>query len=157
MNIPTKEQCLNILKQNKTPSNVIEHSITVCNFALDLVDKLEKKRIKVNKELVTAASLLHDVERVKESHVGAGAKLLKKLGFPEVAEVIKKHTLHGLDENNLTVEEKILFYADKRTKGNKTVSLKERIESLEKKYNIDLKKESKFAKKIEEEIIKIIK
>lgn len=156
MNIPTKEQCLDILKQNKTPSNVIEHSMTVCNFALDLADKLEKKGIKVNKELVIAASLLHDVERVKDSHVDAGVKLLKQLGFPEVAEVIKKHTLYGLNENNLTVEEKILFYADKRTKGHKIVSLNERIESLEKKYNINLKKESKFAKKIEEEIIRII-
>ena len=156
MNIPTKEQCLNILKENKTPSNVIEHSMTVCNFALDLADKLEKKGIKVNKELVIAASLLHDVERVKDSHVDAGVKLLKQLGFPEVAEVIKKHTLHGLGENNLTVEEKILFYADKRIKGHKIVSLNERIESLEKKYNIDLKKESEFAKKIEEDIIKII-
>jgi len=157
MNIPTKEQCLDILKENKTPSNVIEHSMTVYNFALDLANKLEKKGITVNKDLVTAASLLHDVERVKDSHVDAGVKLLKQLGFPEVAEVIKKHTLHGLDKNNLTVEEKILFYADKRTKGHKIVSLKERIESLEKKYNIDLKRESEFAKKIEKDIIKIIK
>ena len=158
MNIPTKEQCLNILKQNKTPSNVIEHSITVCNFALDLVDKLEKKGIKVNKELVIAASLLHDVERVKDSHVDEGAKLLKQLGFPEVAEVTSKHTLYQLDGVNLkTAEEKIVFYADKRTKGNKIVSLSERFESLEKKYSIDLKKEFEFAKKIEVQINKILK
>lgn len=157
MNVPTKQQCLSILKENKTPSNVIGHSMTVCNFALDLANKLEKKGIEVNKDLVIAASLLHDVERVRDSHIDAGVKLLKKLGFPEVAEVIKKHTLHRLDESHLkTVEEKILFYADKRTKGNKIVSLNERIKSLEKKYNIDLKKEFEFAKKIEERLIKLI-
>lgn len=150
MNIPTKQQCLSILKENKTPSNVIEHSMTVCNFALDLTNKLEKKGIKVNKGLVIAASLLHDVERVKKNHVEEGAKLLNRLGFPEVAEVIRRHTLHKLDEDNLkTVEEKILFYADKRIKDDKVVSLRERIRLLEEKYKVDLKKEFEFAKKIE--------
>lgn len=157
MSIPSKEQCLSILKENKTPSNVIGHSMTVCNFALDLADKLGKKGITVNKDLITAASLLHDIERVRDGHVAAGVKLLKKLGFPEVAEVISKHTLHKLDEKHLkTVEEKILFYADKRVKDDKIVSLNERIESLEKKYNVDLKKEFGFAKKIEEKLIKLI-
>jgi len=158
MSIPTKEQCLDILKENKTPSNIINHSLAVCNFALNLAEKLKNKGIKVNKELIIAASLLHDIERAKDGHVDAGAKLLKQLGFPEVAEVTSKHTLYQLDGVNLkTAEEKIVFYADKRTKGNKIVSLSERFESLEKKYSIDLKKEFEFAKKIEVQINKILK
>ena len=158
MSIPTKEKCLDILKENKTPSNVINHSLAVSSFALDLSDKLEKKGIKVNKELIIAASLLHDIERVKDGHVDAGVKLLNQLGFPEVAEVTSKHTLYQLDGIRLkTAEEKIVFYADKRTKGSKIVSLNERFESLEKKYSINLKKEFEFAKKIEEQIRKILK
>ncbi len=155
MKIPSKDQCLEILKTNKTPSNVIEHSKAVCEFAEDLTGKLIKKGIKINKGLVIAASLLHDIERVKDDHIPVGAKLLKELGFPEIAEVARKHSLHKLDDKEnqpKTYEEKIMFYADKRLKDDKIVALKERFDSLEKKYNVNLKKEFEFAKKIEEEL-----
>ena len=155
--IPTKEECLDILTKNKTPSNVVEHCKTVCKFAEEIADKLIAKGININKKLVTAAALLHDVKKAKENHVVEGAKLIKSLGFPEVAEVMRKHSLYKLEEPDRqpkTFEEKIVFYADKRCIGNKTVSLKERFGALEKTYNIDLSKEFEFTKKVEEELTK---
>ena len=153
--IPTKEECLSILEKNKTPSNVIEHCKTVCQAAENIIENMIKKGAKVNKELVVAATLLHDVEREKEDHVTAGANLLKNLGFPEVAKVIKKHTLYQLEDIQLkTVEDKIVFYADKCVKGDKIVSLEERFEDLEKRYNKSFKEEFEFTKKVEEELLK---
>ena len=151
--IPSREECLATLNKNKTPSNVIEHCKAVCRVAEEVADKLMQKGINVNKKLVTAAALLHDIEREKDSHVAEGAKLLKSLGFPEVAEVVKKHSLYPRDDKETlpkTFEEKIVFYADKRVQGNKIVSLGERFQDLKKRYNIDLSKEFEFAKKIEE-------
>ncbi|MDP6648379.1 MAG: HDIG domain-containing protein [Candidatus Woesearchaeota archaeon] len=152
-NIPTKEQCLDILNTNKTPPNVIEHCKAVCRLAEEIADNLMQKGIEVNKKLVTASSLLHDIERSKNNHVAEGAKLLKSLGFPEVSEVVSKHSLHKVEEPEKepkTVEEKIVFYADKRVQENKIVSLKERFQDLEKRYSIDLSRELEFAKKIGE-------
>jgi putative nucleotidyltransferase with HDIG domain len=154
--IPSKEECLAILNKNKTPSNVIEHSKAVCEFASDLADKLAKKGFKINKKLVVAAALLHDIEREKDDHVTAGTKLLKSMGFPEVAGVVEKHTLHGIEKSGKTlkaIEEKIVFYADKRTAGNKIVSLEERFEDLKKRYKRDFTKEFEFAKKVGEELL----
>ena len=154
--IPTKEECLEILNRNKTPSNVIEHCKTVCKVAEEIAKKLIKKRLKVNKDLVIAAALLHDIERAKKNHVVEGAKLLKKLGFLEVSEVIRKHSLFKLfEEKNQpkTFEEKIVFYADKRAIDNKIVSLEERFDALEKKYSVDLSKELEFTKKIEKKLL----
>ena len=156
MNIPSREKCLDILTKNKTPSIIIEHTKEVCKVAEDIAEKLLKKGMKLNKELVTAASLLHDIERAKDNHIIEGANLLKSLGYPEVSEVIRKHSLYKLkdsDRQPRTIEEKIVFYADKRVNGNKIVSLKERFDALEKKHNVDLSKELEFAKKIEEELI----
>ena len=122
MNIPSKEECLRILHNNKTPSNIIEHCKAVCKLAEEIADKLIKKGVKVNKELVIAGALLHDIERDKEDHIAKGAKLLKKLGFPEVAEVIKKHSLYQIEKEEMqpqTIEQKIVFYSDKRVRGNK--------------------------------------
>ena len=156
MNIPSREQCLEILKNNKTPSNVIGHSKTVCKVAESIVKKLIKKGIKVNKELVIASALLHDIERHKEDHVVKGAELIKKLGYPEIANVISKHTLYKveMEENQPhTIEEKIVFYADKRVKNDKVVSLEERYDDLKKRHDVDLSYEMEFTKKIGKELL----
>ena len=155
MNIPTREECLDILNNNKTPFNVIEHSKAVAEFAEGIVEKLIKNGIKVNKKLVIAAALLHDIEREKKNHVIEGANLLKKLGFPEVAEVVKKHSLYQIEKKEFqphTIEEKIVFYADKRIKGKIATSLKERFDDLKERYDVDLTGEFKLSKRIEEEL-----
>ena len=158
MKIPTKEECLILLNKNKTPSKVIKHSIAVCKVAEKIAEKLIAKGIKINKRLVIAAALLHDIERAKENHVVKGAKLLKSMGFSEVSEVVKRHSLHKLQQKNRQPsawEERIVFYADKRVMGNKIVSLKKRFDALEKRYNVDLSKELDFTKKIEKELLGI--
>ena len=154
--IPSKEECLDILRKNKTPSNVIAHSKAVCEFAESLADKLIKKGHKVNKKLLIAAALLHDIEREKDNHVVEGANLIKGMGFIEVSKVARKHGLYQLEDKNIqpkTIEEKILFYADKRVKENKVVSLKDRVEDLKRRYKKDFSHEFEFAKKIEEELL----
>ena len=156
-NIPSREQCLDILNKNKTPSNVISHCETVCRVAEEIADKLIAKGVNVNKNLVIAAALLHDIEREKKDHIEEGAKLIKSLGFPEVSKVIKKHSLYKVEDparQPQTYEEKIVFYADKRVKGNEVVSLEERFADLKKRYNVDLTKEFEFSRKIEEELTK---
>ena len=155
--IPSRDECLDILTKNKTPSNVIEHCKAVCRLSEEVADNLIADGIKVNKKLVIAAALLHDVERIKENHVKVGAKLIKSLGFPEVAKVMVRHSMYQIeDSKNIpkTVEEKIVFYADKRALGGKIVSLKERFDDTKKRYNIDFSQEFKFAIKIEEELIR---
>jgi len=155
MNIPSKEECLEILEKNKTPSNVIKHCKAVCKFAQGIAEKLIKKRIDLNKDLVIAGAMLHDIERKKEKHVVEGTKLLKSMGFSEVAEIVKKHSLYKIKDEEIqpkTIEEKIVFYADKRIMGTKVVSLKERFEDIKNRYNVDLKEEYKLSKKIESEL-----
>ena len=156
MNIPSREQCLQILKNNKTPSNVIEHCKVVAKVAEEIADNLIKKGINVSKELVIAGTLLHDIERHKDNHVARGAELVKKLGYPEVAKVVSKHTLHKveIEENQpKTFEEKIVFYADKRVKNDKVVSLKGRYDDIKKRYDVDLSYEMEFTKKIGKELL----
>ena len=155
--ITTKKDCLAILNKNKTPSNVIEHSKKVCKVAEEIAEKLIKNGVDLNKDLVIAAALLHDIERAKDDHVAEGANLLKRMGFKEISEVVKKHSLYKLQQRNRqpkTWEEKIVFYADKRVMGNKIVSLKKRFKALEKIYKVNLSKELEFTKKIEKELLR---
>ena len=54
-----------------------------------------------------------------------------------------------------TIEQKIVFYADKRAKGSEIVSLDERYRDLMERYKIDFSGELKLSKVIEEEINQI--
>ena len=47
---------------------------------------------------------------------------------------------------------KMVFYSDKRVKGAKIVSLRERFDDLKARYNKGTEKEFEFTKKIEEEL-----
>lgn len=157
MIIPTKEECLRILKEQNVPDNIIAHSKAVCDFAMKICDLLEKRGINVNRDLVTAGSLLHDVKKINaEDHVFGGFEYIKSLGFTEVALIIKRHGLQHVNDDEFipqTWEEKIVFYADKRVKDNKVVSVDERFEHIKKRYNRDdVEKEYNFAKKMEREL-----
>ncbi len=156
--IPTKSECLKILKDNNVPDNIIAHVNAVCDFSIKVCDLLEKKGINVNLDLVIAGALLHDVKKItKGDHITEGYELVKSLGFLEVAEVIRKHGLQHLGDGSYepkTWEEKIVFYADKKCNGNKVVSVNERFEYAKHRYNhYDIEKEIEFTKKIEKELL----
>ncbi len=157
MKIPTRQRCIELLVKNKTPINVIEHVKSVCKVAEEIVDSLQKKGKKVNRELVIAAALLHDIEREKKNHVIEGGKLLRLMGYNEVAEVTEKHSLYQLDREEVqpkTIEEKIVFYADKRVKGSEIVTVEERFADLKIRYNLEhLDRELEYTKRIEKELL----
>ena len=158
MKIPTKEECLKILKENNVPDNIIAHSKKVCDVAVKVAGLLEKKHIKINKNLIIAGALLHDVRKLSPNdHVVEGYGLVNSLGFPEVAILIKKHGLANLDNDEfapITLEEKVVFYADKRVTNDKVVSLDERFEYIKQRYKSEnIERELKFTKNIEKELL----
>ena len=158
MIIPTKQECIRILKENKVPDNIIAHLKAVCDFSMKVVDMLEKRNIKVNRELVAAAALLHDIRKLsKGEHEIEGAELVSSMGYPEVGSVIKKHGLAHLFEKEfkpVAWEEKIVFYADKRVKDDKIASVDERFEYIKQRYKREMvDRELNFTKKVEKELL----
>lgn len=158
MIIPAKQQCLKILKENNVPDNIIAHLNAVHDFSIQLCDVLEKRGIHVNRNLVAAGALLHDIKKTSQNdHVIEGYEFIKSLGFPEVALLVRKHSIvHLQDEEFIpeTWEEKIVFYADKRVQGDKVVSIEERFEYARKRYKKpDIEEEFELTKKIEKEVL----
>ena len=157
-NIPSKEECIDLLRQNNVPANIIAHTSAVCDFSMRVCDILEKRNIKVNRDLVAAAALLHDIKKLEPGeHEIEGAKYIESLGYPEVGILIKKHGLkrcHLEEFHPVNWEEKIIFYSDKRVKNNKVVSVDKRFEYIKQRYNkggIDT--EIKLTKNIEKELL----
>lgn len=120
------EQIIEIYKKYETPRNIIFHMVEVAKFAGDLCDKFIKKGHKIDKDAVIQAALLHDIVRTSaKDHAKAAEKILKAMKQSKIANIVGKHSVHKINELK-TLEEKILFYADKRIKGTKQVPLKKR-------------------------------
>lgn len=155
MRIPTEEECFKILEEHNLPENIIAHSKSVCRVALDVADKLAKTGVKLDRDLVIAGALLHDITRLDEDHAKSGADLLEGLGLKRVAKIVRIHGLWHYGENGYmpeTIEEKIVFYADKRVVRDKIVSLEERFKYLKQRYKTE-DKLYHYAKNIEKELL----
>jgi len=135
---PNEKECLGILSENKVPENVIEHSRTVVKLAVEIAEKMKAKGIEVDVELVRAGAWLHDLDKIetlgmKGCHGRRACEQLREKGLYELAEIAKKHVLENAGKLK-TLEEKIVFYADKRVVENKVVSLRERLKFIRSKY-----------------------
>lgn len=159
MSIPSKKECFRLLKENGVPENIIRHVTAVHDFAMSMVDSLEKKGVPINRSLVAAACLLHDVEKLKPDHEIKGGEFVIKKGFPELAPLIRKHGLRLILKKEFfpqTIEEKLVFYADKRVKEDKVVTIEERFHDIKVRYGDGpewIKEEMELAKKIEDSLL----
>ncbi|VVB61497.1 HD domain protein [uncultured archaeon] len=162
--IPSRGECLELLKKYKVPQNVIAHCMKVNEVAMFLARKMKERGEKVNPELVNAASLLHDLDKIEDIRNGGGRhgvlsrEILEKEGYPEVGKIAEKHTMHTILKTDclLTLEEKIVFYADKRVKHDKIVSLDERFGYLRKtypQYLDSINRAESLVKKLEKELM----
>jgi uncharacterized protein len=138
--LPDPEQCLLILKNYHVPEHIIEHSRKVRRLALVLCRLLNRHGEQLDQALVEAGSLLHDIAKARTlgtggNHAQAGACLLRELGFPGVAEVVRQHVIldAGVEHGPIT-EAQVVHYCDKRVKHTTVVSLEERFRDLRNRY-----------------------
>ncbi|MFA5820740.1 MAG: hypothetical protein WC873_01380 [Candidatus Gracilibacteria bacterium] len=136
----------------------------VAKVAKSLCQALNARGHKVDTKLVVNAAQIHDALRVcdfqnlnlkyfqqrvtakdmkiwerirakygKIGHTKALTKILKKDGYPDLARLVSKHGFHSVSSLK-TLDEKILFYADKRAEGDRLVTLKTRFSNGNKKH-----------------------
>jgi putative nucleotidyltransferase with HDIG domain len=138
--VPNRAECLGLLREYQIPEHILEHSRKVFELAICLCRLLNEQGERVDEAKVTAGAWLHDIAKMDglhtgEDHSSAGAGLLKNLGYPEVAEIVRQHVI--LDDeiyHGPIGEAMIVHYADKRVKHTTLVSLKERFQDLKERY-----------------------
>ena len=121
---------------------VIRHVCTV-----NIVAMLIASRIKADRDLVNAGSLLHDVGRSRThgvKHVSEGVAIARSRNLPEpLVRVISRHVAAGLTAEEAkalglpdgdympeTIEEKIVCHADNLVANDKVTTLQEALEGL---------------------------
>ncbi|MCX8124834.1 MAG: HDIG domain-containing protein [Spirochaetes bacterium] len=139
MNIPDTTTCLKLLQQYHILPNVLQHSLQVQKVACAIVNHLNGS-VSINRDLVCAAALLHDITKSRalitgEKHDITGKQLLEELGYPEIADIVGQHVfLDDTSPNSPLTEADIVYYADKRVMHDTIVTVDQRIEDLLKRY-----------------------
>ena len=111
--IPPSARIIEFLREKGLSEDKITHSIAVADLALRIADEITQKGIAIDKQIVEAGGLLHDIgiatfgdrdyeaemaEPVPE-HCGVGANIALEAGFPEsIAHCIESHELWLGDE-----------------------------------------------------------
>jgi uncharacterized protein len=77
--LPSREQAIQLLRDNKCSPKVIKHCKAVAELALETAEKCKKNGLNVNLDLVEIGALLHDIGRSKTHsvhHAVVGAEIL---------------------------------------------------------------------------------
>ena len=137
--IPNRAECEELMARYSMLPNIVEHSLQVMHVSLAITDNL-KDGVAVNRDLVIAAALLHDITKTrslktKEKHAASGGALLRELGFPSIAEIVEQHVIiQNLHLEGKIEEKEIVYYADKRVMHDTIVSIEERVQDLIQRY-----------------------
>jgi uncharacterized protein len=155
--LPSRKKALIFLESSGCSKEVINHCKAVSVNAVRTAKKIKRTGIKVNLQLVEIGALLHDVGRSKThsvDHAVIGAAIAQQGGFPEsVISIIKRHVGGGITPTEaksfgwkndiyvpLTIEEKIVSYADKLIEKSKIAPIEKTIIKLTNEKKIEAAK-----------------
>jgi putative nucleotidyltransferase with HDIG domain len=163
MNLPSREECFELWDKYHMPENIRKHTQMVTNLAVFISKKLKEKGYEVDVDVVDRASLLHDIDKIHtlkkhRMHGKMSQEILEKLGYPELALIVRQHLLSEVvNINNVSLESKIINYADNRIVHAKIAPLQEKLDYIEKRYGHKiLEKVEHYAYKLEEELMQML-
>lgn len=150
MKLPTAEDYQRLYQQYSTPSHIQDHMRTVARLAVKLAEQRALQGDVVSISLVETAALLHDLVRIPEqwstlpsnittpeSHAEINYLILRD-DYPELAEVVRDHSLMTIFEEGklTTLEQQIVYYADKRVNHDQVVSIIQRLELSKERWGV---------------------
>jgi CTP:molybdopterin cytidylyltransferase MocA len=134
--IPDVELCLKIQDYFNVPGNVREHSIKVAMTAVGICGHLLKKGVVLDRKIIVAASMLHDIAKGIHDHSKVGALRLLDMGYDRVSEIVRTHMkLEYIPE--IITEKEVVYLADKMVQRITPVSIEDRFAAKEEFYKHD--------------------
>ena len=152
--LPSREQALQLLREHGCSAKVINHCRAVAELALETANILKDKGHQIDFALAEIGALLHDIGRSKTHtvhHAVVGAEIAESAGLPDsVVSIIKRHVGGGIttaEAENLgwpkdvympiTLEEKVVSYADKLIENSKRAPIDIIVEKLSRELKLE--------------------
>lgn len=149
MSIPGRGEAAALLFSLDPPAWHLRHSRAVAEVAGWLAARCESRGIRVDRRLVEAASLLHDIDKLLPEdghqrqlpHGEGAARWLAGRGCGELAAAVASHPVTRLADDawyarwseTASLEERLVAYADKRA-GQRLEPMEARFASWQRRY-----------------------
>jgi len=133
MSIPTASRCRRMMAEMHMPAHIVAHSRQVARVALRLCDARNGRGQPLDRLLIQAAGLLHDITKARsfttgEDHAASAEIYLAEEGFAEVGRIVAQHVkLDAFDPLAPVTAAEIVNYSDKRVLHDRIVPLDERM------------------------------
>jgi predicted hydrolase (HD superfamily) len=130
MTIPSRTEACSLLLGLRPSTKLARHMAVVGEVAASLALRMERRGIRVDRHLVEAAAVLHDLDKALPAedplralgHGTAGARWLSDRGYEELGPSVALHPVMRLGDPGQTeqilhgdsMEVRIVAYADKR-------------------------------------------
>lgn len=164
MDIPSDETVRAWQAQMQLPRNIIAHCDEVARVAEACAKDLLKRGRIIRIDAVRAAAHVHDLFRFLDfkpggapddvvidfgaeklwseiraeypgmRHEAACTAFLERQRYPELGRIVLTHGVMTAPSRNATIEQRILYYADKRVRNDAVVSVDERFEDFVRRY-----------------------
>jgi CTP:molybdopterin cytidylyltransferase MocA/HD superfamily phosphohydrolase YqeK len=128
--IPAADECEKLMKKTfGADMPLMEHCRKVSKLAVFLAKKLKESGLRLDPDLIEAASLLHDLAKGRPNHAAEGARILDQMGYHEIARIVGAHMDITIADEKPVEAAEILYLADKMTSRNRYVTLRERFQA----------------------------
>jgi molybdenum cofactor cytidylyltransferase len=128
--IPSVPECEALLRiASNGEERLLAHCRAVARLASFLTEKLNMAGCTIDRDMVVAAALLHDLAKGRRGHASAGADELRAMGYPGVADIVESHMVIAMNENDAINGKEIVYLADKMMSGDCLVSVEDRFRS----------------------------
>lgn len=126
-NIPSVSECLSLLTDTfKADAELMRHSRKVAQTSVLLGELLNHRGWCLDLKLVEAAALLHDMARCVPNHAHIAGEFLRKLDYPEVAEIVEAHMNPEIHNPGKITEIDVVSFADRLVLRDQLVRLEVR-------------------------------
>jgi len=149
MTVPGRVDAASLLLSLDPPDWFVRHACAVAEVAAWLAARIGARGVTLDRPLVEAAALLHDIDKVLPAshparalpHGEGSAAWLTEAGHPELARAVANHPMTRLLDGKryrrwaafASREERLVAYADKRA-GQRLESMETRFASWRRRY-----------------------
>ncbi len=137
---PTLTTCTQWLDTWQVPDNIRRHVSLVAWMAYVLGVLLRRAGVKLDPILAHRGGLLHDLDKLhtldpSKPHGVLGAAFVRNQGHADLADIISGHVMRAdLTDEQLSWENKLVFFCDKLTEQDRIVPFDVRLGALKARY-----------------------
>ena len=135
--IPSVAECRALMTRQAVSQNVIDHCLAVAHLAGRMAKALNAAGCRMDIELVVSAARVHDLARGCSHHAAEGARILREMCFPRIADIVEVHMDYTANKEAPITEAEVVFLADKWIHEDRIISMEERFHAKLRKYGAD--------------------